>query len=587
MDKKKSINDIRVEIDSLPQGGVTYKKINGKRYAYYQWRENGKQKNRRIRDDELNDLINKIEERKRLEGYLRECEMPYHATPKRYSYNCDVRIGNNLTRFVAPVSGWKKRSCYEELHNYIYGDCNDRVFILYGLRRTGKTTLVRQIISDMSQDEFNATAFLQINDSNTLAEVDEDLRTLESEGYRYVFLDEVTLMKDFIEGAALFSDIYASSGMKLVLSGTDSLGFVFSQDEQLYDRCIMLHTTYISYAEFERVLGINGVDNYIRYGGTMSMSGVDYNKNSTFSSVINANAYVDSAIARNIQHSLDYYQHGGHFRNLKMLRDAGELTNAINRVVEDVNHRFTLEVLNREFVSSDLSISANNLRKDRERPNDILDKIDISAVTDELKKLLDILNVEERETLLSVEHIREIEEYLQMLDLIVPIETRYIDGGEDRSRNGIVQPGLRYSQAVNLIKTLLKDSAFASLSLTERNRVTSRIESEIMGRMLEDIILMETATRYPDKEVFALQFSVGEFDMVVFDPDKACCEIYEIKHSNEATPEQYRHLVDEKKCAKTEFHYGPIVGKHVIYRGASQLLDGIDYINAEEYLETH
>ena len=585
MDKKKSINDIRVEIDSLPQGGVTYKKINGKRYAYYQWREDGRQKNRRIKDDELNDLINKIEERKRLEGYLRECEMPYHAAPQRYSYNCDVRIGNNLTRFVAPVNGWKKRSCYEDLHNYIYGDCNDRVFILYGLRRTGKTTLVRQIISDMSQDDFNATAILQINDSNTLAEVNEDLRTLESEGYRYVFLDEVTLMKDFIEGAALFSDIYASSGMKLVLSGTDSLGFVFSQDEQLYDRCIMLHTTYISYAEFERVLGINGIDNYIRYGGTMSMSGVDYNKNSTFSSITNANAYVDSAIARNIQHSLDYYQYGGHFRNLKILRDADELTNAINRVVEDVNHGFTLEVLN-NFVSSDLAISANNLRKDRERPTDVLDKIDYSAVTDELKRKLEILNAEEREIKLSMEHIREIQEYLQMLDLIVPIETRYIDGGADRTRNGIVQPGLRYSQAVDLIKTLLKDKAFAGLSLTERNRVTSRIESEIMGRMLEDIILMETAIRYPGKEVFALQFSVGEFDMVVFDPEKSCCEIYEIKHSIEATPEQYRHLVDEKKCAQTEFYYGPIVGKHVIYRGEKQSYDGIDYINAEEYLET-
>lgn len=586
MDKSKSINDIRVEIDSLPQGGVTYKRINGKRYAYYQWREDGKQKNRRIKDDELNELVSKIEERKRLEGYLRECEIPYHAAPQRYSYNCDVRIGNNLTRFVAPVNGWKKRSCYEDLHNYIYGDCNDRVFILYGLRRTGKTTLVRQIISDMSQDDFNATAFLQINDSNTLAEVNEDLRTLESDGYRYVFLDEVTLMKDFIEGAALFSDIYASSGMKLVLSGTDSLGFVFSQDEQLYDRCIMLHTTHISYAEFETVLGINGIDNYIRYGGTMSMSGVDYNKNSTFSSITSANAYVDSAIARNIQHSLDYYQYGGHFRNLKILRDADELTNAINRVVEDVNHRFTLEVLNRDFVSSDLAISANNLRKDRDRPTDVLDKIDYSAVTDELKRKLEILNTEERGIQLSMEHISEIQEYLQMLDLIVPIETRYIDGGADRSRNGIVQPGLRYSQAVDLIKTLLKDKAFAGLSIAKRNRVRSRIESEIMGRMLEDIILMETAIRYPDKEVFTLQFSVGEFDMVVFDSEKACCEIYEIKHSKEATPEQYRHLVDEKKCKQTEFHYGPIVGKHVIYRGDAQSVNGIDYINAEEYLET-
>ena len=64
---------------------------------------------------------------------------------------------------------------------------------------------------------------------------------------RYVFIDEVTLMDDFIDGAALFSDVFATSGMKIVLSGTDSLGFIFSEDEQLYDRCILLHRTFIPF----------------------------------------------------------------------------------------------------------------------------------------------------------------------------------------------------------------------------------------------------------------------------------------------------------------------------------------------------
>ena len=50
-----------------------------------------------------------------------------------------------------------------------------------------------------------------------------------------MFIDEVTLLNDFIEGAALFSDVFAASGMKIVLSGTDSLGFMFTGDEELYD----------------------------------------------------------------------------------------------------------------------------------------------------------------------------------------------------------------------------------------------------------------------------------------------------------------------------------------------------------------
>ena len=282
------------------------------------------------------------------------------------------------------------------LHDFIYGVVHDKVFILYGLRRTGKTTMIRQILSDMRDTDLAKAAFIQITNQNTLADVNKDLKYLEQHGYRYVFLDEVTLMEDFIEGAALFSDVFAACGMKIVLSGTDSLGFLFTEDEQLYDRCITMHTTFISYREFERVMGIHGIDAYIRYGGTMSLGGVNYNEKSTFASKKSADAYVDTAIARNIRHSLRCYQYEGHFRNLQELYNRNELTSAINRVVEDMNHRFTLEVLTRDFHSNDLGISAGNLRRDRENPTDILDRVDVEKVTNRLRVLLEIRNQAEQ-----------------------------------------------------------------------------------------------------------------------------------------------------------------------------------------------
>ena len=96
-------------------------------------------------------------------------------------------------------------------------------------------------------------------------------------------IDKVTLMDDFIDSAALFSDVYAARGMKIILSGTDSLGFLFSEDRELYDRCVMVHTTFISYREFSEVIGVEGIDNYIRYAGTMTLSGNRYNvSNATF-----------------------------------------------------------------------------------------------------------------------------------------------------------------------------------------------------------------------------------------------------------------------------------------------------------------
>ena len=149
----------------------------------------------------------------------------------------------------------------------------------------------------------------------------------------------------------------------------------------------MLHTTFIPYREFESILRIHGVDEYIRYGGTMSLGGVHYNESSTFASKESTDEYVDTAIARNIQHSLRCYQYEGHFRHLKDLYDKNELTSAINSVVEDINHRFTLEVLTQDFKSHDLGVSAANLRRGRNNSTDILDRIDMQQVTDNLRHL--------------------------------------------------------------------------------------------------------------------------------------------------------------------------------------------------------
>lgn len=575
------------EIEGLPPGGITYKKINGKDYAYYQWREDGKQRSRRAKDDELQMLTIQIERRKEIENRLKG--MGNGIDRKvflEYPFHSEVRTGAELKSLVAPVASWEKRECYKDLHEYVYGNYRGRVFILYGLRRTGKTTLMQQLIAEMDEQTIAKCAYIQVRRNMTLDDVYRDLRYLEKKGYRYIFIDEVTLLGDFIEDAALLSDIFAASGMKIVLSGTDSLGFLFAEDEQLFDRCIICHTTFIPYREFERVLGIKGIDNYIHYGGTMCLSGKHYNPSHVFSSKKKIDEYINSAIAHNIQHSLKYYQYEDHFRSLRDLYEANELTSAINRVVEDINHRFTLEVLTRDFKSSDLSISAKNLRKDRENPTDILDYVDAVGINNMLKNLLEIKDKSEQTVAIHDAHRFEIKEYLDLLDLTMEIENRQMyNYGLKESRTVFSQPGMRYAQAEALIQSLMKDKMFFSLPPEDKMQVTERILDEIKGRMMEDIILLETTMARTNCEVFCLKFDIGEFDMVVFDREKICCEIYEIKHSTEVVPEQTRHLSDEKKCADTAFRYGKIIGKYVIYRGEDCEADGVQYLNVEKYLK--
>ena len=581
------MNELAQKIAMLPPGSIVKKTVTGREYYYHRWTENKKRHEKYIPAEVLDSFRAQIEQRKELEQELKALKkmLPKAAPTHVAAFTTNVRIGAALRTFSASVKRYKKRECFQQLHNFLYGEAQDKVFILYGLRRTGKTTMIRQALAEMNDTDLMKSAFIQITAQDTLAALNTDLKVLESQGFQYVFLDEVTLLDDFIEGAALFSDIFAASGMRIVLSGTDSLGFLFTEDEQLYDRCILLHTTFIPYREFESVLGIHGIDEYIRYGGTMSLGGVHYNESSTFASKERADEYVDTAIAHNIQHSLRCYQYEDHFRNLRDLYDKNELTSAINRVVKDINHRFTLEVLTQDFKSHDLGVSANNLRRDRSNPIDILDHIDLSAVTDRLRDLLEILNKSEQTVVLDEDHAAEIKEYLDLLDLTRDIDIRHLPKVNTKStRTVIAQPGLRYAQASALIHSLLLDETFSALSLPERTAVQERILTEIKGRMLEDIVLLETKIATPGKEVFVLQFPIGEFDMVVFDPAAGSCIFFEIKHIMEIDQFHYRHFIYSEKCAQTEHRYGPITGKFVLYRGEDQILNGIQYQNVEEYL---
>ena len=566
------IAEIEREIAVLPAGGVSKKNVHGNIYYYHRITQNGKRIENYVKADEVDELISNIEKRKKLEKELKKLKqcMPKE---KNLDFKTKVLVGDRLKSLVSVIRNYKKRECIQMLRDYIFEDIADKVFILYGLRRTGKTTLIRQIILELSESDFNKAAFIQVTSRDSLSDIDEDLRLLEKNGYKYVFLDEVTLMEDFIEGASLFSDIYASSGMKIVLSGTDSLGFAFSKEEQLYDRCIMLHTTFIPYREFENVLGINGIDEYIRYGGTMSLGGINYNVSTPFSNIKDTEEYINTSIAKNIQHSLKMYQYGGHFRQLLDLYEKGELTNVINRVVEDMNHRFTKSVVGR--------ITANNLLGDR------VDSLNLDKVTLGIKNMLDILNKEEQSIDISDVQMTQIKEYLAILDLIKEIDLEYLPEVNQKSKIIVVtQPGLRYAQAEAIVENLLLDEKFQELDIQKRTRILERLLSEIRGRMMEDIVLLETKLAKKDKHVFKLQFPIGEFDMVVQDPKTLSCEIYEIKYSKERACEQYRHINDEEKCAMTTHRYGNITGRYVIYRGENTEMDTIQYLNVENYLKS-
>lgn len=429
--------------------------------------------------------------------------------------------------------------------------------------------------------------------TDTLAALNRDMKRLVHADYRYVIIDEVTLLKDFIDSASLFSDIYAMQGVKIILSGTDSLGFLFAEDDELYDRTVTVRTTFIAFREYRRLLGNVSFDDYLTCCGTFLAGETAFDdptlidERSAFSDDETARRYIDTAVARNIQHSLACYQAGSHFRHLRALYEAGEFTNAVNRLVEDLNHDFLVSVIERDFASHDLGVTRRNLRKERNTSlrTDVLDTIDVKAVTEGLKRLLDIRNRSETTVPVTETHLSELKDYLFLLDFIIDCPTETLPAETPVNHILFTQPGLRYCQAQALVHELMKDAVFAALPARERARIKERLLTEVRGRLMEEIVLLETVKALPrGQRAFKLQFAVGEFDMVIANEITNTCRIFEVKHSTECVPSQYRHLKDAAKCAATEHRFGPITEKCVIYRGPGTETDGIRYRNVENYL---
>ena len=590
----QKINELESEIASLPIGYISKKTIKGKTRYYRQWSENGKMKSKYIRDEEYDEICQAIARRKELQEKLKELkkQQPHQVISQYTDYETNVMTGEALLSGCRQVRRFERRDCFEQLEKYLYGNSYGRVCVIYGLRRTGKTTMLFQAMSNLPIEQ---TAYVKAQVTDTMSMLNRDLKKLAARGYKYIFLDEITLLEDFIDSAALFSDIYAMQGIKIVLSGTDSLGFWFAEHEELYDRAYTIHTTFIPFREHARLLGIHDIDEYIRYGGTLRAGEVDFDdpelnvEDASFRDDESTRRYIDTAICKNIKHSLSCCEGGSHFRHLLDLYEAGELTNAINRIIESMNKSFLTSIVERRFRSSDLGNTRNNLRKetDPDKKSDALESIDEYEVLGRMKAILDIKEKDELTVKITPAHMTEIKEYLRALDLIVDCPMRTISAEDPVEYVLFTQPGMRYCQAQALIHALTKDPSFRTFSEREIKIVTERLLNDVKGRMMEDIILLECA-KVADKhqKVFKLMFDRGEFDMVVYDSDLNACAIYEIKHSDKVVEQQYRHLCDEEMCRQTERIFGEIAAKTVLYCGESHDdISDIHYQNAAEFLE--
>ncbi len=92
----------------------------------------------------------KIDLRKSLQTKLSELKSSAafikRPSIKDVQFNLRAMYGTDLKDFSAQTKAFQKRSCYEQIKNYLYSETLDKDCLVYVLRRTGKTTMLRQCL---------------------------------------------------------------------------------------------------------------------------------------------------------------------------------------------------------------------------------------------------------------------------------------------------------------------------------------------------------------------------------------------------------------------------------------------------------
>lgn len=484
----------------------------------------------------------------------------------------------------------------------------DKILIIYGLQHTGKTTLVEQYISHMSEDELKRCAFYVLDNGDTMDDVENIIEKEQRNGVHTIFLDEITKVQGFAEESSSLANVYAKENMTIVLSGTDSLGFYFAAHNDLMGKCIRLGTTHIPFSEYCDVLEINDMDVYIRYGGLMP----DGTTSHFVSDYQDAKDYVRDSVANNIANSLKRNPGNSILDSIKK----EDIAAIIDKLVEKWSGKFDTYAVQEKLKKSSVTF-VNNVLTNGELPLDP-EYIHImgreKTKKDIAKDFLPIVNADKEGPAVDDNIVNELAAL--MSDMGVLSTTRlhtytYTSAGVwgnkvESNEYYIVQPAIKYYHLTKAREFVLKSDWYQDIPEEWKTYLNSRLTDQIFGLMLEQIVVFDTDCDLKDEkitdghglekrryDVCKTKFKVTEgkelvdkeYDMLIRDNNTNEYYGFEIKHTTVPGYEQAQHLRDELIRQVVDKNYGSRKNVAVLYRGAPfQCPDGIIYLNVSDFL---
>lgn len=479
---------------------------------------------------------------------------------RRLNLFSEVCTGQKLQDRVSEFSEFSSRGCLEELisSSLGIGDTSKRLTILYGVRRTGKTVLMMQAISELLKRGIPRTKILYCSVADN---ADSDLvycfltQIASSFDIDYIFVDEFTSImydtSDTAEGDKNAEGYlgYFSEGSKckhFILSGTNSAFFISPETNVWYDRVNKISTSYISFKEFKKLYPDASIDEYITCGGLLFNA-----KDMNFGLSEHIEKYINTAIIDNLFNAFKTTKLGylDNFSVLKEMyaRDKNRARSFIYKCVQRYSCMINQELLDSRLVVSDIGITVSAFGFNKKKAN-----YDITIFKKRIsKRFLELFEFNDSQ--FSLDEIDAVKSFLREIHCLIESDVNKM--------NFIIPLGIRYGCTMAAADLLISefDSLSSDLNLPfTKDEFRTKMLSVVHGILFESVI-------YSDLSIRGVSFSkirIGatkEVDLMIGS------DLYEIKFTENKSLLQLRWLFDKEIWEKTSPS-----SINVIYKGVSR-----------------
>lgn len=493
----------------------------------------------------------------------------------------NVYTGSSLGAYIRSSidKSWKCRDIVDSIVNYFDNPYKGMMFGLTGLRGTGKTVSLLQALVKMNKLSESMYVTLSTDSDIDCAGLCNYLEP-QLAGIKYLVIDEATRIKNLIKnGDTLFEEL-KRFGIAVVLSGTDTLALAISSGDGLFHRIVEHNITFISLAEYERILCNESdktrvVVSYIKSGGLMAPDNVkDFD---TFK------VYVNTAIVDNILNTVSKNKGVSEFELVSKMSDT-KLRSIVFGILYSIGYKAWRIDKALEESGDPCGENVGGSVRFKNNFSRVINALSLSSLINKaeiVKMVCRTLGVSEVVTVAQSE-LNEVLDYLEKLGIIVGLEN--IAPSSHEVQYFVVNPSVYNQVYSEVIKAVDNESLEGGRPI--------RLKA-VYGSVFESAVIVH-AMKYADEHGLLAGYfrnSRGrEIDLIVyklldsFDFDESI--YYEIKLTDRMDDAVTRlSWLNNKtyspgeECIPTDA--ATVLGRYVIYNGVQGIFTGYSLPSSE------